>query len=56
MFAFTVLIRVFCNGREIRDRKDIRSSTAVGAHAARRSWIAEGHKVSPVVRITGGAK
>lgn len=56
MFAFTVLIRVFCNGREIRDRKDFRSATAVGAHAARRSWIAEGHKVSPVIRITGGAK
>ena len=55
MFVFTVLLRVFESGREVRDRKDVRSATLQAAESARRVWLAGGHRVSPVVRMTGGA-
>lgn len=56
MFVFTVLIRAFESGQEIRARKDARFATQKAAEAARRVWLESGQKVSPVVRMTGGAK
>ncbi len=55
MFIFTVLIRVFECGQEIRDRKDMRFTTKAAAEAANKAWADGGHKVSPIVHITGGA-
>lgn len=55
MFIFTVLIRVFECGQEIRTRKDIRLATQSAAESARKVWVDGGHKVSPIVRMTGGA-
>lgn len=55
MFVFTVLIRVFELGKEVRDRKDLRFTTQAAAEAACKIWEDGGHKVSPIVRMTGGA-
>lgn len=55
MFIFTVLIRVFECGQEIRTRKDVRLVTRAAAESARKVWSESGHKVSPIVRLTGGA-
>lgn len=55
MFVFTVLIRCFESGQEIRARKDARFSTQQAAETARRVWLESGQKVSPIVRLTGGA-
>lgn len=51
----TWLIRVFELGKEVRDRKDLRFTTQAAAEAACKIWEDGGHKVSPIVRMTGGA-
>lgn len=55
MFVFTVLIRAFESGTEIRARDDKRFSSLKAAEAARQVWIESGQRVSPVVRMTGGS-
>lgn len=54
MFVFTVLIRCFESGTEIRTRDEKRFATRQAAEAARRVWLESGQRVSPIVRMTGG--
>lgn len=58
MFMFSVLIRSYRRGVESRERRDFRFTDFARAESARRVWIGtpERFPVSPIVRMTGGAK